>query len=43
MKTLLSLLKKELDAENRLAFLTCLVISITIFFIIKVITRQVPL
>ena len=43
MKVLVLKLKKEFTPSNRLAAISCLVISITIYFIMAVLSREIPL
>ncbi|GMN07502.1 hypothetical protein MTsPCn5_28910 [Croceitalea sp. MTPC5] len=43
MKTIVLKLKKEFTPTNRLAAISCLIISITIYFIMAVLGREIPL
>ncbi|MFH6602167.1 hypothetical protein ACEZ3G_01670 [Maribacter algicola] len=43
MKTLYFKLKNRLEREDTIAALSCLVIAMTIFFIMKVLYREIPL
>ncbi|MGD1945342.1 MAG: hypothetical protein ACFB0A_03485 [Croceivirga sp.] len=43
MKVLVLKLRKEFTPTNRLAAISCLIISVTIYFIMTVLSREVPL
>ncbi|WP_262420350.1 hypothetical protein [Flagellimonas meishanensis] len=43
MKVLLKTLQKELTPDNMTAAISCLIISITVFFIMSVLGRDIPL
>ncbi|WP_262885616.1 hypothetical protein [Flagellimonas ochracea] len=43
MKVLVQKLKKEFTPENRLAAISCLVLSITVYFIMAIMERNIPL
>gem|GEM_PF-4959976 len=43
MKAIYNKLKNRVDNQDTMAGIVCLVISLTVFFIMKVLNREIPL